>query len=210
MRQRVRRASVLRGLFFVVLGCILSFVAATVLTAWGSTRGEFVELRAWPSTPPWQPPGQAHGGIVSRAGLRSIVLRIEEEAKSHNIAHEYLGIEAGWPLRSFGGSQWTWADNPWTAKEVLHTRNAGVIVLEGRLPAVLRMSRHYRRFVLLPVRPLWPGLAIDTFFYAAMLGAFWFAGGFIRRRFRRARGRCPACGYDVKGTPTATCPECGA
>jgi len=36
--------------------------------------------------------------------------------------------------------------------------------------------------------------------------------GAMRRRHRRAHGRCPGCGYDLRssGVPHARCPECGA
>ena len=37
------------------------------------------------------------------------------------------------------------------------------------------------------------------------------AGDRARRRSRRARGHCPACGYDLRGSPGADrCPECGS
>src|SRR5262245_36915851 len=50
---------------------------------------------------------------------------------------------------------------------------------------------------VLPLMPLWPGFAINTVFYAAILWllfAFPFA---LRRRRRIKRGLCPACAYPV-------------
>jgi hypothetical protein len=61
-------------------------------------------------------------------------------------------------------------------------------------------------------RPLWPGFAINTIFYAAMLWLLWIAPGKIRR-FIRVRGhRCPACGYQIDSAPGIgpVCSECGA
>jgi hypothetical protein len=67
-----------------------------------------------------------------------------------------------------------------------------------------------------PIIPLWPGFAINTIFYAAMLWLLWVGPGKIRR-FVRIRGhRCPACGYIIApGTAAASgaggpCSECGA
>jgi hypothetical protein len=63
---------------------------------------------------------------------------------------------------------------------------------------------------LLPMRPIWPGFAINTVFYAAVLWVL-FAAPFALRKWRRIkRGRCPKCGYDLRGSETRTCPECGA
>ncbi|MFY7896709.1 MAG: hypothetical protein ACOVP8_10785 [Phycisphaerales bacterium] len=70
---------------------------------------------------------------------------------------------------------------------------------------------------MLPVRPVWPGLVVNTALYAASAyGAFvacrvgWRRFGPQRRR-RIARGCCPACGYDRHGiAASAMCPECGA
>ncbi len=65
----------------------------------------------------------------------------------------------------------------------------------------------------LPLHVLVRGFALDTALYATA----WYlllstplplyrAG---RRRFRVSRGMCPACAYDLKGSPSGPCPECG-
>jgi hypothetical protein len=60
---------------------------------------------------------------------------------------------------------------------------------------------------LLPVHPLWIGLGVDTAIFAALLGTL-FGIAPLRRRLRRARGRCARCAYDLVGIDDA-CPECG-
>jgi hypothetical protein len=71
------------------------------------------------------------------------------------------------------------------------------------------------RFV--PLRPIWPGFAINTLFYAGILWGGWLmlaAPLALRRRRRIRRGVCPACGYDLRGRAADSeanlCPECGA
>ena len=64
----------------------------------------------------------------------------------------------------------------------------------------------------LPLRPIWPGFAINTVFYAVILWLL-FAAPFALRRWRRIRrGLCPNCGYDLRKRPSdsSVCPECGA
>jgi len=64
---------------------------------------------------------------------------------------------------------------------------------------------------LLPLGPIWPGFAIDTVFYAAILWLLFAAPFALRRRRRIKRGLCPKCAYDLRGSKEATaCPECGA
>ena len=56
---------------------------------------------------------------------------------------------------------------------------------------------------VLPLRPLWPGFAVNTLFYAALLWS-----PFVLRRFIRVRrGLCPACAYP-RGE-SDVCSECG-
>jgi hypothetical protein len=59
---------------------------------------------------------------------------------------------------------------------------------------------------------IWPGFAINTIFYAAMLWMLWIAPGKIRRFIRVKRHRCPACGYQIDSAPGIgpVCSECGA
>lgn len=60
----------------------------------------------------------------------------------------------------------------------------------------------------LPTRPLWPGFAINTVFYAAILWLLFAAPSALQRRRRIKRGLCPKCAYPV-GT-NERCTECGA
>ena len=66
---------------------------------------------------------------------------------------------------------------------------------------------------LLPLRPILPGFAINTIFYAAILWILMLGPVTARRMIRRKRGRCIKCGYDLRGTSGGggeVCPECGA
>ncbi len=61
----------------------------------------------------------------------------------------------------------------------------------------------------LPYHVIWPGFAINTAFYAAILWLLTL-GPFTARSFiRRRRGLCIKCGYDLRGDLSSGCPECG-
>jgi hypothetical protein len=73
-----------------------------------------------------------------------------------------------------------------------------------RVPTSLR-GTNTRAHV--PITPVFPGFAINTIFYAAVLWVLYAAPGSVRRWRRRRRGLCPACAYPVGQSPT--CTECG-
>jgi hypothetical protein len=64
----------------------------------------------------------------------------------------------------------------------------------------------------IPLYPIWPGFAINTIFYAAILALLFYGPGKVWRFVRVKRGRCPACGYIIAlGTcASGVCSECGA
>ena len=59
----------------------------------------------------------------------------------------------------------------------------------------------------LPLRPLWPGFAINTIFYAAIVWILVAVAEGVCRRQRIKRGLCPACAYPVGASDI--CTECG-
>ncbi len=59
----------------------------------------------------------------------------------------------------------------------------------------------------LPLRPIWPGFAINSVGLGCAIWAAAAAWRFCRRRLRLARGLCPACAYPMG--IAAVCSECG-
>ncbi len=63
----------------------------------------------------------------------------------------------------------------------------------------------------LPLRPLWPGFAVNTLVAAAAWWTLLWTATALRRGWRRQRNRCTRCGYSLRGLPAGSaCPECGS
>ncbi len=108
----------------------------------------------------------------------------------------------GWPLLA------VWCDHqrqlgPYAAK--------GGFIVSERSGARGAGGRPYAN--VLPYRPIFTGLVLDTLFFAVA----WLPACFgvlvavrsIRGRFRKGEGLCPQCRYDLRGQATPGCPECG-
>ncbi len=90
----------------------------------------------------------------------------------------------GWPLLSL-------AHMP-GAKSSLNVRPTRLLITRSSTP---------------PLRPLWPGFAVNSLLYATVLWLL-IPGTFtLRRLIRRRRGLCPGCGYPVGESDV--CSECG-
>ncbi len=75
---------------------------------------------------------------------------------------------------------------------------------------ILPSSNFPETWRALPIKPIWPGFAINTIFYAVILWALGYAPVKLRSFVRDRRGMCPSCGYDLRHVDHAVCPECGA
>jgi hypothetical protein len=99
----------------------------------------------------------------------------------------------GWPRRSFHAHQYHYTD------KATHANSIELPTFGG----LLRKDRGY----IVPIAPIWPGFAINTLFYAAILWMLFTAPFALRRRRRIKRGLCPACAYPVGASDV--CTECG-
>jgi hypothetical protein len=189
-----------RRLAIRLAACAVIGAVGTVGVAWGflyapvPTRAlPFLNDAAWlgPTPAHWPPRAEIVTGYASRGR----VLRVAGCAK-----------DASGNTASFGQVSFT-AGFPFLALDGLVVAENGV---ELRMVGLWVGKPTSKR--LLPTRPLLPGFALDTSLYAACAFLVWSApsaGRRIRRRLRRARGHCPACGYDLRGSTSAVCPECG-
>ncbi len=100
-------------------------------------------------------------------------------------------VSAGWPIYSMRG--------------VLRFANG-----DGNLRSLWLLPWEPRyNPIAIPLRPIWPGFAINTVFYAAILWLLMFGVFTTRSLIRRKRGHCIKCSYDLRGAEHEACPECG-
>ena len=85
------------------------------------------------------------------------------------------------------------------------TFSYGIVLPNQPIPS----QRTFHKHRVLPFAPLWPGLVINTLFYAGLLWLL-IPGPFVLRRIiRNKRGLCVKCAYDLRGAEHEACPECG-
>ncbi len=206
MKRRMTRVCV-----FLLLGAIVN-----VAVAWGFA------LRYSPNQ--MYLGGSMMTGIPSESPVwLSKELNLRFAVSVHSRIHSYTYPPVDWqpphwsiasaPPRDEAIKRGTWVYEQacgWPVLSMLSRRLWDSLVGEQVLLGVPVGERGPLCHRLLPVLPIWPGFAINTIFYAAILWGGWLlfaAPGLVRRRRRIKRGLCPACAYPIGAS--ATCTECG-
>ncbi len=160
----------------------LTLYGASGLTDAGRAMAQ--PLPRWIDTPREGPPESRCLSIVG-AGWPMVCLR----AECVGLGHDQPPPSRGW--HSGLGPQWIeW--QPWH----------GAIGADDAAPTNPSFQS------VLPIGIVWPGLIVNVMFWSVIWASpmLFFAS---RRAIRKRRGRCPACGYDLRRDIDAGCPECG-
>lgn len=110
----------------------------------------------------------------------------------------------GWPMLTLMGSmRFTYN---WNASR---TQSDGLYEIGPLSLGPFSTGQSYWR--VLPLRPMWPGFAVNTVLYGFVLWlmvAMMFA---LRKQRRIRRGLCWRCAYNLRSMPvtSSACPECG-
>ncbi|MBX3357862.1 MAG: hypothetical protein KF745_05490 [Phycisphaeraceae bacterium] len=225
-RPGPRRRIAFRIVIAAMIGAAAT-ITTSLMVAWRVPTGidslsthwlEYVGLRrGWPFAIPGEPPGPNEGSDFRSAGV-SISMWLSFNDKNQQVdeygwVHGYRHAEqrawrmqVGIPFvameaRGFDGLNSPELPRaPWKSASRLRESISGVFVhttVNGRPDARL-----------LPVRPLWPGFALNSAIYAAAAFALLTAAARLNTALRRRRaGHCATCGYAVNELPQ--CPECG-
>jgi hypothetical protein len=166
----------------VAWGCATFASLPTTLTPQAMKNEDRVWWRA--RAPDDFPSDPDWAGVHVARGSALLRLAVQSGGMSSVVAHR---LRSGWPTPAMERSHWSsinqfeWRD-AWTVDSPVSFS--------------------------VPLRPIWPGFAINTLFYALILWLLFAAPFVLRRRRRIKRGLCPQCAYPVGASDV--CTECGA
>ena len=193
-RRLVTRRRVRRAIVCLILGSVMTIAVAWACAAWSPAR------RARGLYLTEQGEGVHHWGF-------GVTLDSEMWYEASDV--KYRGtLTTGWPFPSLRATEWglVVTETPWQMEQVdASIWRRGISLTRSQEPLSYDTKQR-----LLPLHPVLQGFVIDTLFYAGLLGAVRLAQTALLRAFRRRRGLCISCGYDLAGITAVVCPECGS
>ena len=151
------------------------------------------------------------GGFGYAVRTQSVITYLNS-VRQRWFADHAMTVRAGWPCRSVCGERWE-AERGWDRYVVNPQVGANILALpkpehERHMLSILRPAAQGKgSFRIIPLRPSWPGFAINTVFYAAIVWALFVVPGNIKRRQRIKRNKCGRCAYPLGAS--SVCSECG-
>ena len=177
---------------------LLAGAVVNVAVAWGCWRGIGSGSVATKMTVEEARDFAADLGLPAEVGLSNTdsgfgtttdVIAVAFSETNHGGAQR---IQVGWPSLALRGYPVIFAPDDETGR-FSNKRRWALSVDRAELP--------------FPLLPIWPGFAVNTLFYAAVLWLLVWGSLMLRRRIRRMQGFCPACAYPMG--ESAVCSECG-
>lgn len=111
---------------------------------------------------------------------------------------EAIDNAAGWPMLALA-----------CTTEVIEGPGNLKYEVRGGIPIPRDEEDSWREPNVLPFAPLWSGLIGDTAFFAVIWSVVLGVPPACRGSYRRRRGLCPRCAYDLRHDLATGCPECG-
>jgi hypothetical protein len=223
----------LRGIVIcLVLGAIFNVAIAWAVTALTAWPGEFDSIEEderairWPAEVPerWPPADdviryRSFGWNLDRCVA---IAGAEDDEGQTDVPVQYMieTVRVGWPVRALRWERWVNGE----PTQPVSGGGAGAAGASpsGRadkaIPGAWRSGIPLRFDVLgfnpddgkrLPFCPIWVGFITNTLLYAIGLLLLVWIPRAVRALIRIFRGRCPQCGYDLRGRLEGGCPECG-
>jgi hypothetical protein len=205
-----------RAVIFVLLGAVINVAVAEGIALWSNNPYE----RATPISGVtsngiefWEiPPEIRRIGVFDRKahssshydenGRHINIAKTEGWSEFRNFVEEGDCLEraTGWPWLCMHGAVLQLTKD---SAGTFRARGSVVIRAYKWSFAMEDVSR------IIPLRPIWSGIVLNTIVYAFMrFGIVWFAGA-SRKASRISRGACGACGYKLRYEFEKNCPECG-
>lgn len=218
------RRIVITSIVLLLAGAILNTLAAWTIVACGRTRvfdaGELGRLRAAAFA---EEDRQAQGGgfAIPQPYYSGLFESFGTRVLQSKSAPSQLGWReeqaAGWPMFALKAErvhdvartpQTRWGRRLGTMTLDFPTLPGFSATAGGPPSAPIALGTPTTTDRLLPLRPIWPGFAINSISYAAVAWLLWVLYAMSIRLQRQWRGRCGRCAYPVGTSPV--CTECGS
>lgn len=148
-----------------------------------------IDMQTWAQYGDQIDPGRLQGIYGTQIEERAVDSLLIERAHTLSEVRQGFELQYGWPMYTM---YWCMVTDPATPDTAPVERGLLEIGTDS-----------------LPLYPIFPGFLINTLVYSGVWIVIFFSIAALVRPDNRRRGRCPMCGYDLRGAFDSGCSECG-